>query len=393
MADDNPQGWAAPDWFKKFVYAMGAALIFSAATILVSYVSKKLDVPTPTPLPTPAVNQPVVMAPPDEAPPNAFGWVADPAEVRAVQATMPRPVFADTPAGKQADPLPKAVYLWDAYRKLHDGRNPPAHDQNPVGSCVSFGSSRAYERTLASQIVQGEPFEFRHLAEEAIYALSRVEIGGGRIRGDGSIGAWAAKGFTLYGGLPRGIYDRHDLTRYDPTRCRDWGRRGLPDELEPKAKEFPAGDCANVASWEQAKRALAQGYGVFVCSDQGFARQRDQNGVCRAQGSWAHCMALDGFHTDDAGKEYGHIENSWGPDYHVGPVGWGEPNTAGFWADSRTIERMLSQGDSWAVSAVKGFPSRKLDWMVHVRPLNTGGRHAAHRRLTAPGAGLFGLAW
>jgi len=74
-------------------------------------------------------------------------------------------------------------------------------------------------------------------------------------------------------------------------------------------------------------------------------------------------MALDGYFIDN-GNEYGHIENSWGSDAHTGPVGWGEPNTGGFWTDADTIDRMLRQDDSWAFSAVDGFPARKINWLL-----------------------------
>lgn len=354
-----------PDWFKKYLWQVLAVFLYVASVAAGTWLTVQLGVqPPPEPIPVPVpVAVPEVQAPVESAPPNAFGWVEDKVEVRAIQAAMPFPVFADTPAGKQVDPLPASAYLWDAYARLFDGRRPPPQDQNPVGSCVSFGGSRAYERSLACQIVSGDRFEFRHLSEEAVYALSRVEIGGGRIRGDGSVGAWAAQAFTKYGGLPKGIYGQHDLTAYNPSRCRQWGATGLPDDLEPETRKYPAGDCAMVRSWDEAKRALANGYGIFVCSNQGFARQRDANGVCRAQGMWMHCMALDGFHTQ-GGREYGHIENSWGPNYHIGPVGWGNPSTAGFWCESAVLDRMLRQGDSWAVSSVRGFPVKRLDWFA-----------------------------
>lgn len=376
-----------PEWFKHYVWHVLAVLIFVGSTALATWVAMMFGGSlTPVPIPPPP---PVVVAPADEAPPNAFGWVNDPQEVRVVSAEMGRPVFAATPAGTAPEPLPDHAYLWEAYGRLFGGKLPPPQDQNPVGSCVSFGSSRAYERSLACQIVAGDSFEFRHLCEEAIYALSRVEIGGGRIRGDGSVGAWAAKGFTKFGGLPRGIYGRYDLTRYDPARCRSWGNSGLPNDLETEAQKYPAGDCAQVRNFDEAKRALAQGFGVFVCSDQGFTRQRDGNGVCSPQGVWQHCMCLDGYHRDANGKEYGHIENSWGPDYHVGPVGWGSPSTAGFWAEARVVDRMLQQGDSWAVSAVKGFPRKKLDWFALDAVEN---RHAPDHPVGRPRGNRPGLA-
>lgn len=340
-----------------------ATLVLTLATFAVAvYMALRSGQPLP-PVP-PLPSQPAIQVVADDRPPpNATGWVNDPDAVRETVATMPRPKFEETPAGKSADPLPKQAYLWQAYVKLY-GTNPPVQDQNPIGSCVSFGSARAFERSLAVQIMQGDPFKFRHVVEEVIYGGSRVEIGGGRIRGDGSVGAWAAKFLTQYGAPPRGVYGQYDLSKYSPNLCRAWGRTGVPDDFEAEVKKYPAGDCAMVTSADAAQRALAKGYGIFVCSDQGFTRQRDENGVCRASGSWAHCMCIDGYHTDDSGRVYFHIENSWGPDYHVGPVGWGDPNTGGFYAARDVVERMLRQGDSFAVSAVKGFPDRDLDWLV-----------------------------
>lgn len=311
--------------------------------------------------------RPVMVAPPVpvESAIGGMGWVDD-AEGRApVAATMAK--FAETPAFKafQGDE-PNHVYLWDAYRRIY-GVPPPERNQGGVGSCVSFGTASAIESTLANQVLLGIVGDYRDVAQEVIYAGSRVEIGGGKIRGDGSIGAWAAKFVVQWGIVSRGTVGRYDLSQYDEARCRAWGRSGVPDDLEPEAKKFPVSDAANVRTWAEAKKALANGYGIAICSNQGFTMRRDDRGICRGSGTWAHCMALDGYHVED-GREYGHITNSWGDNAHTGPVGWGNPNKAGFWAESRTIERMLSQGDSWAFSGVTGFPARKIDWNVRARP-------------------------
>lgn len=304
---------------------------------------------------------------------HGTGWVADPEAVQAFRETLTVPDFSDTPAGKAAmGDAPSSVYLWQSIRTV-TGKDPPVFNQGQVGSCVSFGTSRAYEASLAVQITLGDRFTWTPLVEEVVYGGSRVEVGGGRINGDGSIGAWAADWVRKWGGLPRGTYTvggkTYDLRAYSETRCRDWGRNGVPDELEPEARKYPAGDVAQVKTWSEAKKALAQGYGIAVCSGQGFAMQRNANGICQPSGSWAHCMCLDGYHVDEnTGKEYGHIQNSWGANAHTGPVGFGSPPTSGFWADANVVNRMLAANDSWAIAAVKGFPSRKLNWFIFHRP-------------------------
>lgn len=301
------------------------------------------------------------------------GWVNDPEEVRRTAGDLPTKVFADTPAGQTRD-LPPYVYLWHAHKKLL-GKNPPEKDQNPTGSCVGFGTTTAIERTLAAEIVMrgGHASEFAHFSEEVTYAGSRVEANGGTCpirNGDGSNGSWAAKWATKYGMVPKGKYGSIDLTEYSASRARAWNYSGVPDELEPTAKKFPVKDATRITNWADAKKALANGYGIQVASSQGFARQRDANGVCRAQGNWAHSMCLDGYHTQ-GGREYGHIENSWSKmNYHTGPVGWGEPTAAGFWADADVIDRMLREGDSWAYSGAVGFPAKRvpLNWDVRATP-------------------------
>jgi hypothetical protein len=219
--------------------------------------------------------------------------------------------------------------------------------------------------TMACEIVAGDPEEWKDIAEEVTYGGSRVEVGGGRLRGDGSIGAWAADFVRKWGVVARGVYGSIDLSAYSESRCREFGSRGVPDDLEAKAKLHPVTDVAQVRTWEEAKKALASGYGIAICSQQGFRMQRDANGVCAPSGSWAHCMALIGYAPIN-GKECGFIENSWGANAHTGPLGPGDPMPSGFYADASVIERMLKQNDSWAFAKFQGFPARDLpiDWKI-----------------------------
>lgn len=343
------------------------AFAFAALLAFLAFLFVMGTRPGVDPLPLPITGENVLIA--GE---HGTGWVQDPEAVQAFRATLAVPDFADTPAGQAAmGDAPSSVYLWQSIRTV-TGKDPPIFNQGSVGSCVSFGTSRAYEASLAVQITIGDRFTWTPLVEEMVYGGSRVEVGGGRINGDGSLGAWGAAWVRKWGGLPRGTYTvegkTYDLRSYNEARCRDWGQRGVPDELEPEAKKYPAGDVAQVKTWSEAKKALGQGYGIAVCSGQGFSMKRDANGVSAPSGSWAHCMCLDGYHTDANGKEYGHIQNSWGPTAHTGPVGFGAPPTSGFWAESSVVGRMLAANDSWAIAAVKGFPARKIDWFAFHRP-------------------------
>jgi hypothetical protein len=293
----------------------------------------------------------------------AFGWVDDPAAVRRVQAKLPCPRFDSTEAFRAPYAGPDDVFLWDACRKATGDLLPP-RDQGSVGSCVGFGTAAAIEHLLCVQIAQGSREEFKALAQEVIYGGSRVEIGRNQIRGDGSTGAWAAKFVTEYGVLPRGQYPGLDLTTYNPATCRSLGSKGLEPELERLARQHPVKTVSNVKSFDEAKAAIRNGYPISVCSNQGFSMQRDAEGFARPQGNWSHCMALVG--VCGAPRPGGFLLNSWGANAHTGPAGPGRPSPAGFWADARTLDRMLAQGDSWAFSHAVGFPARKLDWYARI---------------------------
>ncbi|MCZ2341040.1 MAG: hypothetical protein LC104_04495 [Bacteroidales bacterium] len=299
-------------------------------------------------------------APEPEPPPaRSFGWVNDPAAVQAVSASLPFPAFRASEAFQTPYCGPEDVFLWEACRKV-TGNLLPARDQGSVGSCVSFGTASAIEHLICVQVASGANEEYRDLAQEVIYGGSRVEVGGGTISGDGSVGAWAARFVQDWGVVPRGVHGAFDLTRYDIRRCREYGNRGVPAELETLAKQHPVRTVANVQNFAECQAAIRNGYPVAVCSDQGFTMQRDAEGFCRPRGTWMHCLAIVG--VKGAPRPGAFLLNSWGAQAHTGPLGAGNPSPAGFWADAAVVDRMLQQGDSWAFSSFQGFPARKLDW-------------------------------
>lgn len=290
------------------------------------------------------------------------GWIRDDEAVDQLLGELPYPVAGDTPAGQHDHPLPDHVHLWQFARQVTGNLLPPA-TQGDIGSCVSFGTARAIEYSMCAEIASGDKEEFRKLAEECIYGGARVEVAGGRLRGDGAVGAWAAKWVSATGGLiPRGKFGSIDLSSYSVDRCRKYGISGVPDELEPESRKHQV-MATQVRNWTEAKRMLASGYGISVCSSQGFSMKRDANGIAKPSGSWAHCMCLCGYSTI-GGEEYGRIDNSWGASTHTGPTGPGDPGPEGFYASSAVIDKMLRQNDSWAFSAIAGFPVRRLSWTI-----------------------------
>lgn len=311
---------------------------------------------------------------------GAMGWVDDQTLVGQVVEDLPIKSFADTPAFI-AGAEPESVYLWDAARKA-TGDVIPCRNQGSVGSCVAFGAACAAEHLMCVQIaLLQRPEEFKDLAQEVIYGGSRVEIGGGRIRGDGSVGAWAAKWVREYGLVARGVYGSIDLSRYSEATCRAFGRSGVPDDLEQLARGRPVRSITQVRTATECRRALASGYPVTIASSQGFRMQRDSQGFCSPAGTWMHQMCVIGYRKGSRPGFW--IQNSWGAQAHTGPKGEGSPPDGGFWADEGVVHRMLGQGDSWAFADLDGFPARNIDWFSRVAP----------RRHKLDTETLLGVAW
>lgn len=290
------------------------------------------------------------------------GWFYDPIAVAEIRAVQPIGSSGDTPAANDASPLPDHVYLWDAARKVLGHLLPP-RNQGQVGSCVGHGTTRAIEYTLLNEIANGSIEAFYELACEINYGLGRVEVGKGRLgRQDGCVGAWCAQAANLYGNIKRGVYGKYDLSKYTEAQCRLFGSIGCPDDIEPEAKQHLVKGITQVRNWEDAKRLMANGSAIAVSSSVGFVMQRDAEGFCKARGIWRHCMCLCGYKTGR--REGGRLDNSWGPDAHTGPVGDGNPGPEGFWVDAQNLEQAISEGDSWAFSAVEGFPVNKRRWIL-----------------------------
>jgi hypothetical protein len=304
-------------------------------------------------------------------PVHGQGWVDDPAAVREVVATLEFKDFKETDAWKAVSDE-EYTYLW-ALAKKTLGKHIPTRNQGSVGSCVSFGWACGAEYLQVAQIATGKAEKFKDLAQEVIYGGSRVQVGGGKIRGDGSVGAWAAKFVKDWGVVPRGKYEKYDLTAYSVQTCREFGSKGCPKDLEPVAKNHPIRSVVPIKSAAEAKKAIQSYYPIPVCSMQGFASTRDADGSARASGSWAHCMCILGYRTKP--REQFFIMNSWGETWISGPLGPGDPPAGGFWAEASVIDKMMKQNDSFAVSDMKGFPARKLDWTA--RPMKRDRHFAA----------------
>lgn len=283
---------------------------------------------------------------------SQFGWVYNPREVGRIMATLPRPVFASAAPGLRGSGEGKTILLSEAVRAVL-GQDIPYPAQQ-IGCCVSRGFSAGTDILSCVEIaIDKQAEEFKETSHEAIYGLAR-EIGNflqpPGDRGDGAVGAWAAKAVSQHGTISREV-----VGAYSDKRAGEWGWKGVPADIKAQIRN-KVRTVSMVKSYEEARDSIANGYPVAVCSDQGFSMERDRDGFCRPQGTWYHCMLFMGIRHD---KPALLCMNSWGMDNPKGPLALGQPTNT-FWVDARTADRMLKQEDSWALCDFDGYPARTL---------------------------------
>lgn len=220
-----------------------------------------------------------------------------------------------------------------------------------VHNCVSFGHSHANDLLQCIEIGLGEPVSFQETDTEFIYATSR-EVAGILGNQDGSYGSAAIKAMTTIGMVSRSMLGTDGA--YSGQRAKDWGLHGAPASVKSEAAPFKLGGGALVSTWDELVAAIQNGYPVTICTGQGFTLVRDSEGFCTARGTWGHCMFIAGVRFDRPGAC---IIQSWGPDSPTGPTALDQPSFS-FWADQAIIEKILGQGDSWALSKSPSFVVR-----------------------------------
>ena len=229
-------------------------------------------------------------------------------------------------------------------------------ERQTTGDCVSHATRSAVDVSRAVEIhVKGERESWiARGATEAIYGC----------RGHGGQGmscSRAASFVSKNGGvLVRKNYPGIiDLSRYNSKVGTSWGARGLPDKVIKKADDHQIRTVSLIKTVEEARDALANGYGLSVCSGYGFSNRRDSKGFARKSGSWAHAMAWTA--CDDTGKEPAFlVQNSWGKWNDGGHPEWSKIPDGSFLIHADVAEGMLRQNGAYAFSNFDGFPPQKL---------------------------------
>lgn len=307
-----------------------------------------------------AVERAAAIAP---VPLDQLGLAMDHAEQAApiVAASAPFQIVGADPA---VDNTKKNVRLWDFALQVR-GAHLPNYPQL-IGDCVSFGGKNAMEYLQCCQIARpppGEvPHEFHPIDPTFLYGVSRHQIGGDKIRGDGSVGAWLAEGTTSYGVLAA---DHPQCPPYTAARAKEWGRTGPPQWALDAAKERLVKSTALIKSAADGCDAIVNGYPFTIASNFGTTTIRPKDGrqVALWNSTWYHQMCVVGYDGSLAsGERYFYVLNSWGPTSHPVPLQSEPPG--GFWVTWKDMDRIVKQNDSWAFSAFDGFPSREIDFSV-----------------------------
>lgn len=150
-----------------------------------------------------------------------------------------------------------------------------------------------------------------------------------------------------------------DLSKYNGNLGAGWGGRGLPDKVMDLANDHQIKTVSLVRTIEEARDALANGYGLAVCSSYGFSSTRDKKGYAKTSGSWAHAMAW--IACDDTNGDLSFlVQNSWGKWNDGGHPEWGPIPDGSFLIHSDVAQGMISQNGAYAFSNFDGFPLQKL---------------------------------
>lgn len=232
----------------------------------------------------------------------------------------------------------------------------PYNERQTTSDCVSHGTRNACDITRAVEIdVKGEKEAWiARGATEQIYGAR-----GGSFAGMSC--ARAAEFVTKIGGiLVRQNYPGVvDLSKYNGSVGDRWGGRGLPDKVLDLSNDHQIRTASLIRTVEEARDALANGYGIAVCSSYGFSNVRDKKGFAKVSGSWSHCMSFIAC-DDTSGEPAFLVQNSWGKWNDGGHPEWGPIPDGSFLIHSDVAAGMLAQNGSYAFSNFDGFPVQKL---------------------------------
>jgi len=298
-----------------------------------------------------------------------FGYTPNPEATAAFVSTLAKPTLAQAGPDLVLDES-RDVFLGHALLAVNPGWK---RGSQQIGSCVGWGWALSVDVLAACDVVlRNEPEAYGgDTLAASVYGFSRVEVRGGpNLGGDGSYGGAAAKAVTQYGTLQLGQqYGGQTFNDQGGTRERQWGRTGVPDELEPYARRHRVQNVAVVKDSTDIAKGLLSGYPTAICAGIGFSMTlrsiEGVGGYMTPMGSWAHCQMAIGLRWKPRPAIY--VENSWGNCYTGSPdASLPKPfQFSGGWVEFPVIDRMVAGEDSFALAGFEGFKARQLpdDWL------------------------------
>ena len=294
-------------------------------------------------------------------------------ETERFRAEMPNPDgedichafgYADSAAGKLVTP-------WVGVEATYPGCWPASPQR--IGDCVSHNLRNQMLTTHVGELLAGIPDEVSGKVEDRV-DVSPEGLRDGvfatepayRHRGHRSHGWYCPAACRIAvqvtGCVVRKDYPGvKDLTRYDSR----WATALATSEERDTFDDNRFREATELNSFEAIRDMLDRGFGVGSCGSEGFAKTRNEDGVARQTGRWAHAMAYVGADDrDDTKAKYGGplvlVLNSWGRSWIKG-----ERRVRGtslmipegsFWAKWSDLRRR----NTIALSGLNGWARRSL---------------------------------
>lgn len=245
------------------------------------------------------------------------------------------------------------------------------------GDCVSWSTRNACLGTMCCDITSGQPDEVSGRLEGAPEVSETARMNGVLAteafynwRNHGGDG-WSCDAAARVALKKSGLWLRKaypdidvDFTQYSAKNAGIYGRSEPPDSWLAIGKDHLVRTATDVEDFEQLRDLLTNGYFISSCGSEGFSSDRDENGVSKRKGSWAHAMAYLAADDRDVIKAIYNeplvlVQNSWG-DWNDGPrriLGTNIDIPIGsFWARWSDIKNR----SMIAFSGVNGWPRKKL---------------------------------
>lgn len=243
-----------------------------------------------------------------------------------------------------------------------------------IGDCMSWSCAHNADMLACVQAyMQGAPEEVPYqVASECMYGFMRVEVyGRPDYGGDGANGGDAAKAVMAYGVLHRTKYNfgkGYDFTTYSGSRAKSFGATGVPDELEPLAREHIVKTATLVTNFNDAAKFIMNGYPISNAASNNYTCEgnRDNEGYARGT-PYSHAMNYVGVRWGAKPAllktNTGWVNSVSGPMWPAELASdskYASLLTCMWWEEASLCDKVLGEQDSFAYSQYQGFKKQAI---------------------------------